>query len=47
MELNGRTVLLNLTTMTKTGLAPFNGSVIYGIYDGEMVGRGKRKGKMA
>ena len=47
MERNGRKVLLNLTAMTKTGLATFNGSVIYGTYDGEMVGRGKRNGKMA
>ena len=51
MEQNGivqnkRKVLPNPTTATETGLATFNGSVIYGTHDGKKVGRGKRNGKM-
>ena len=47
MELNRMEELLNLTAMTKTGLATFNGSVIYSTHNNKMVGRGKRNGKMA
>ena len=47
MVLNGRKVLLNSTTAIELGLTSFSGSVIYGTYDGEMVERGKKNGKMA
>ena len=47
MVQNKRKVLPNLTTATETGLATFNGSVIYGTHDRKMDGRGKKNGKMA